>query len=146
MWSFLALERLCQDLRYAARMFVRSPGFTAVAISSLALGIGGNAAVFSLVNTLLIRPLPYPEPDRLVRITESYPKAAFVVFKEKSRTMDVAAVSPGSEFNLTGQGEAVRLFGSAASANLFSVLRSPVERGRSFEPFEDQLGSDEWSF
>jgi predicted permease len=142
MWSFFALERLWQDLRYALRTFRKNPGFTAVAAVSLAIGIGGNAAVFSLVNTLLIRPLPYSEPDRLVRIREVYPKAAYVVFREQSQTMDVASVSPGSEFNLTGQGEAVRLFGGATSTNLFSVLGAPVERGRRFAPGEDRPGRD----
>jgi putative ABC transport system permease protein len=142
MWSFLKLERLWQDLRYALRTFRENPGFTAVAAISLALGIGGNAAVFSLVNALLIRPLPYTEPDKLVRITEVYPIAAYVVFQQQSRTMDVASVSPGSEFNLTDQGEAVRLFGSATSANLFSVLGARMERGRSFQPGEEQPGRD----
>jgi hypothetical protein len=69
MWSFTMLERLLQDLRYAIRIFKKTPVFTAVAVVSLAVGIGGNAAMFSLVNTLLVRPLPYSEPDRLVRIT-----------------------------------------------------------------------------
>jgi predicted permease len=142
MWSFMRLERLWQDLRYAARMFTKSPGFTIVAAVSLALGIGGNAAVFSLVNTLLIRPLPYFEPDRLVRLKGTYPRAALVVFQQESRTMDVASVNPGSEFNLTGEGEAVRLFGSATSTNLFSVLGARLERGRSFEPGEDRPGRD----
>jgi putative ABC transport system permease protein len=142
MWSFLAVERLWQDVRYALRVFRRNPGFTAVAALSLALGIGGNAAVFSLVNTLLIRPLPYFEPHRLVRITEVYPKAAFVEFRQRSRTMDLASVSSGSEFNLTGEGEAVRLFGSASSVNLFSVLGVQPERGRGFEAGEDRPGRD----
>lgn len=142
MWSFPAFERLWQDLVHASRMFRKNPGFTAVAAVSLALGIGGNAAVFSLVNTLLIRPLPYAEPDRLIRITGVYPNAGLVVFREQSRTMDVASVSPGFEFNLTGQGEALRLFGAPASTNLFSVLGTPVARGRSFEAGEDRPGRD----
>jgi predicted permease len=142
MWSFLKLERLLQDLRYAGRMFARTPGFTSIAVLSLALGIGGNAAMFSLVNTLLIRPLPYFEPDRLIRIAGTYPRAAVPFFQERARTMDVAAVSPGADFNLTGHGEAIRVFGSNASANFFSVLGAPVARGRSFEPGEDAPGRD----
>jgi predicted permease len=98
--------------------------------------------VFSLVNTLLIRPLPYPEPNRLVRITEAYPKAAFVEFYHRSRALEVASVGPGAEFNLTGQGEAARVFGSATSANLFSVLEARMERGRAFRPGEDRPGRD----
>ncbi|HEY7303485.1 MAG TPA: ABC transporter permease [Bryobacteraceae bacterium] len=142
MWRFLSLERLAQDVRYAVRMFARTPVFTSVAVLSLALGIGGNAAMFSLVNTLLIRPLPYFEPGRLVRIGGVYPRAALLFFQQHARTMDVAAVSPGSEFNLTGQGEAIRVVGSYASANFFSVLSAPVARGRSFEPGDDTPGRD----
>ena len=142
MWSFLKLERLLQDFRFAARIFRRTPGFTAIAVLSLALGIGGNAAMFSLVNRLLVRPLPYHEPGRLVRITGIYPRAAVSFFQQQSRAMYVAAVSMGSEFNLTGRGEAVRILGSAASANLFSVLGAPVARGRGFEPGEDSPGRD----
>src|SRR5271170_5058164 len=136
-WSFLAVERLMQDLRYAGRILRRSPGFTAITALSIAIGIGGNAAVFSLVNALLIRPLPYPAPDRLVRITDAFPKAAPDIFRNESRTMEVASISPGFEFNLMGQGEAVRLFGSSTSANLFSVLRASPKLGRVFEPGED---------
>ncbi len=143
MWGFMRLERLIQDLRYGARMFARTPGFTAIAVFSLALGIGGNAAMFTLVNTLLIRPLPYPEPDRLVRITGTYPRAAVSVFQQQSRAMDIAAASTGSEFNLTGQGEPIRVFGSSASTNFFAVLGTPVARGRSFEPGEDSPGRDD---
>ncbi len=142
MWSFLRLERLLQDVRYACRLFRRTPGFTAIAVLSLALGIGGNAAMFSLVNTLLIRPLPYLEPDRLFRITGIYPRAAVPFFQERSRTMDVAAVSPESEFNLTGSGPAIRTFGSAVTANLLSVLGVAVARGRGFAPGQDSPGRD----
>lgn len=142
MWSFLKLERLWQDIRYGARMFRRTPGFTAIAVFSLAVGIGGNAAMFTLVNTLLVRPLPYRQPDRLVRITGIFPRAAIPFFRQRTRTMDVAAVSPGSEYNLTGEGEAIRIVGSAASANAFSVLGASPARGRSFEPGEDAPGRD----
>ncbi|MBV9763988.1 MAG: ABC transporter permease [Acidobacteriaceae bacterium] len=142
MWTFLSLERLLQDLRYAARIFAKTPAFSAVAIFSIALGIGGNAAMFSLVNALLIRPLPYVEPDRLIRITGTYPRAALPVFQQQSRTMNVAAASTGSEFNLAGQGEPVRVFGSDVSANFFTVLGSPISRGRTFKEGEDSPGRD----
>jgi predicted permease len=146
MWGWTSIERsmarLCQDLRYAARMFVRNPGFVTIASLSLALGIGANAAMFALVNTLLIRPLPYVEADRLVRLTGVYPKAAIAMFQEQSRGMDIAAAAPGSEFNLTGMGETVRVMGSVVSDNLFSVLRAPVQIGRSFEPGEHRPGAD----
>jgi len=75
--------------------------------------------MFSLINGALILPLPYTEPDRLVRGTEAYPKGGIAAMQEESRTMEVAAYLPDSEFNLTGDGEAVHLAGSVVSANLF---------------------------
>ncbi len=142
MWSFVRLEKLLQDVRYAARMFARTPVFTAIAVLSLAIGIGGNAAMFSLVDTLLVRPLPYLQPDRLVRVTGIYPRAAVPFFQQRSRTMDIAAVGTPTEYNLTGRGTAIRIFGTTASANLFSVLGTPVARGRGFELGEDSPGRD----
>jgi putative ABC transport system permease protein len=141
-WGFLALERLAQDLRYALRVFGRNPGFTAVAVVSLALGIGGNTAVFSFVNALLLRPLPYSEPDRLVRVDEYYPKGAVVFLQEQGSTMNLTSASPGSEFNLIGEGEAVRLLGSNVSVNLLSVLGANPLLGRGFQPGEDRPGTD----
>jgi predicted permease len=131
-----------QDIRYGLRMLAKNPGFTTIAVLTLALGIGGNAAMFSIVNALVLRPLPYPEPDRLVRITDYYPKGALVALQQRSRTMDIAGFTTESEFNLTGQGEAVRLVGSTVSANLFSVLGVGTELGRTFRAGEDQPGQD----
>jgi predicted permease len=133
---------LIQDLRYAFRMYGRTPVFTAISVLSLALGIGGNAAMFSLVNTLLVRPLPYSQPVRLVRITGIYPRAAVAFFEDRSRAMDVAAVSTGSEFNLTGQDLAARVTGNSASPNFLSVLGAAVARGRSFAAGEEHPGRD----
>lgn len=142
MWTFLWLEHLLQDMRYAARMFRRIPGFTAIAVISLALGIGGNVAMFTLVDTLLIRPLPFANPSRLVRITGVYPRAALPIFKRHSRALDVALAGSASELNLTGSGEPIRVLGSIASPNLFQVLGVSVERGRAFKPGEDSPGRD----
>ena len=136
------LEQTFQDLRFACRTLARNRGFTAAAVLSMALGIGGNAAMFSLVYSVLIRPLPYPEPDRLVRVTGYYPKGAVAAFEERSRTLSVAGFTTGSEFNLTGQGEALRLSGASVSASLFSVLGARAEIGRVFEPGEDRPGRD----
>jgi predicted permease len=138
----MALERFVQDLRYAFRMYGRTPAFTAISVLSLALGIGGNAAMFSLVNTLLVRPLPYSQPDRLVRITGIYPRAALPFFKERSHAMEIASVSIGSEMNLTGQGLATRVTGSKASPNFLSVLGTSVARGRNFSSGEESPGRD----
>jgi putative ABC transport system permease protein len=133
---------LWQDLRYSLRMLRQRPGFTLVAVLSLALGIGGNAAMFSLINGALIRPLPYTEPDRLVRVTEAYPKGGIAAMQERSRTMDVAAYLSDSEFNLTGEGEAVHLMGSGVSANLFSLLGASAKVGRTFGSEEGRPPSD----
>ena len=142
MWSFMSLDRFLQDLRYAIRMYGRTPVFTAISVVSLALGIGGNAAIFSLVNALLVRPLPYTQPENLVRITGTYPRAAVPFFRERSRAMEIAAVSIGSEINLAGQGPAIRVTGSSASSNFLSVLGASVARGRNFKPGEESPGRD----
>jgi predicted permease len=142
MWTIAPLETLGQDLRYAVRMLLQNPGVTVVAVSSLALGIGANAAMFSLVSAVLLRPLPYPDPDRLVRLTGFYPKGAVVTLQEEARTLEVAGVGPEQEWNLTGQGEAARLVGSTVSANLFTLLGRGATVGRAFEPGEDRPGRD----
>jgi putative ABC transport system permease protein len=141
-WRWARVEQFWQDLRYGVRGLRRNKGFTAVAALSLALGIGVNAAVFSLVNAVLLRQLPYSEPTRLTEVTGYYPQGAIVAMQQQSRTMDIAAYSTDSEVNLTGQGEAVRLTGSAVSANLFSVLGVEAEIGRVTRAGEDRPGID----
>jgi putative ABC transport system permease protein len=141
-WTFRQLETLAQDLRFALRVLSKHPGFTCVAVLSLALGIGANAAIFSFVSAVLLRPLPYPHAERLLQLTGAWPKGAVVAAQDESRTLDVAGYSDGEEFNLTGQGEAVRLVGSTVSANLFSLLGSRPELGRVFEAGEDRPGRD----
>ena len=141
-WSGAWVEQFWQDFRYGFRGLRRNKGFTLIAALSLALGIGGNAAIFSLVNALLFQRLPYKDPDRLVQVTGYYPKGAFAALQEQSRTMDIAAYTTDTEFNLTGEGEAVRLVGSAVSANLFSVLGIEAEVGRTFSRLESQPGQD----
>jgi predicted permease len=142
MWGFVSVDSLLHDIRYALRTFARNPGFAGISILSLALGIAGNTAIFSIMNTLLIKPLPFRDPSRLERITQLYPKAIFEYFQQHSKTMDIAFVSPATEFNLTGAGPASRIAGSEVSDNFFSVLGVTVERGRAFEPGEDRPGND----
>ena len=133
-----------QDLRYGLRQLHKSLGFTAVAAFTLALGIGANTAIFSLVSGILLRPLPYPRPAELVSITGTYPKGAFAAMRDHVHTMDVAAYAEGHEFNLTHVGEPVRLTGTAVSAELFAVLGTRAELGQTFHSGEDAPGQDNY--
>ena len=129
-----------QDVRYALRQLRKSLGFTAVASFTLALGIGANTAIFSLVGGILLQPLPYPRPSELVSVTGTYPKGAFAAMREQVHTMEVAAYAEGHEFNLSHVGNPVRLTGTAVSAEFFSVLGTRPEVGRSFSAGEDAPG------
>jgi predicted permease len=138
------METLLQDVRYGLRMLWKSPGFTAVAVLTLALGIGANTAIFSLVNGILLAPLPYANPQQLVSVTGTYPRGAFVAMLEQVHSMDVAAYAEGHEFNLTGQDEPVRLTGTMVSAELFSVLGARPALGRALNHGEDVAGQDDY--
>jgi predicted permease len=141
-WGWRWLEEFVEDARYGLRRMRKSSGFTAIAILTLALGIGANTAIFSLVNGILLAALPYPNPDQLVSITGAYPKGAFVAMREQMRTMDVGAYVEGQELNLTRFGEPVRLTGTSVSAELFSILGARAELGRTFYLGEDIPGQD----
>ena len=136
-WGWRWVEDLLQDLQYGGRMLRKNPGFALIAILTLALGIGANTAIFSLVSGILLQPLPYRHPEQLVSVTGTYPKGGFVAMREQIRTMDVAAYVEGYEFNLTGLGEPIRLTGTPVSAELFSVLGAEAELGRTFRSGED---------
>src|SRR5437667_10404705 len=116
------MSTLLQDLRYGLRMLAKNPGFTIVAVVTLALGIGANTASFSLVNGILLQPLRFAQADRLVAITDWYPQGALVAMRANLHSMEVAGYSDGQELNLTGLGDPVRLYGTAVSANFFSLL------------------------
>jgi predicted permease len=141
-WGWTWLETLLQDLRYGARTLRKNPGFTIVAVLTLALGIGANTAIFSLVNGVLLQPLPYAQPARLVGTTEYYPQGALEVMREQSQTMQLVGVSDNGEYNLTGSGDPVRLIGNSVSADFFSVLGTQPAMGRTFQHGEDQPGKD----
>jgi putative ABC transport system permease protein len=144
------MNTLTQDIRYGLRGMWRSRGFTAVAVLSLALGIGANAAIFSLVNAVLLRPLPFPEPDRLVMVWEDqasigFPRdtpapANYVDWKTQNRVFqDMAAMSWRSG-NLTGDGEPERISAYGVTANFFPLLGVQPALGRNFLPEEDRPG------
>jgi len=138
------MRALWQDVRYGLRMLANNPSFTLIAVLTLALGIGANTAIFSLVDGILLRPLPYVKPENLVSVTGSYPRGAFVAMREQLRTLDVAAYAEGHEFNLTSQGEPVRLAGTFVSAELFSILGASPELGQTFHSGEDAAGQDNY--
>jgi len=142
------LESLWRDLCHAGRIFRKNPGFTATVALTLALGIGANTALFSICNAVLLKPLPYRDPDQLVMLWEQIPQttmpvapANFLDWREQARSFsEIAAINPFPNFILTGQGEPMRLTGAAVSWNLFSLLGTPITMGRSFLREEDQPG------
>ncbi len=139
-----------QDARYGARLMTRSPGFAAAVILTVTLGIGATTAMFSIVYSVLLQPLPYRQPDRLVNLWNTAPKrglprayvgiANVVDWKARNHVFeDIAIVRAIANFNLTGVGEPERLLGSRVSANLFPVLGVTPLLGRTFTADEDQL-------
>jgi len=137
------IDTLRQDLRYAGRTLQRNPGFATVAILTLALGIGANTAVFSLVDGILLSRLPYASPDQLVSIKgATYPNGAFAAMRDEVRTLDVATYAEGHSFTLTGSGEPVRLTGTRVSAELFSILGVHPSIGRWLQRGDDVSPQD----
>jgi predicted permease len=139
------METFFQDIRFGARTLSRNPGFACIAVLTLALGVGANAAIFSVVNAVLLRPLPWGEPDRAVMIWSRW--TAFDKtwvsdgevngYRRQSKTLaDVAAWSDG-QVNLTGDGEPERVPAGSVMANVFSVLGVSPIKGRTFTPQED---------
>jgi len=138
------LHDLAGDARFALRSFSRSPSFTAVAVASLALGIGVNTAIFSAVNALLLEPLPYPHPDRLVWIDEEQvlPAVDFVDWSEHSQTLEAIAAYTVDDLTLTGVGEPERVAGFHVSESLFPTLGASMLLGRNFLPAEEREGGE----
>ena len=143
------LEILLSDVRYGIRMMARSPGFTIVAILTLALGIGANTAIFSVVNGVLLNPLPFPQSDQLVTLSESKPNfftgsISFPNFRDWQRsnhTFSSMAISRPISFSLTGTGEAEQLKAELLSSEYFSLLGVKPVIGRMFAPGEDEVGA-----
>jgi predicted permease len=143
---------MLQDARFGFRMLRKSPGFTAVAMLTLALGIGANTAIFTVINSVLLRPLPFGEPDRLVRIWESNPPRGWPTFgasypnyldwAAQVRTFDALAATAGAAFTLSDGGSAERVVAMAATHTFVPVLGAAPLVGRNFGPEEDRPGGN----
>jgi len=144
---------LLTDLKHGLRVLLKNPGFTAAAIIVLALGIGANTAIFSVVNAVLLRPLPFRDPARLVQIwhvppAKSFPgmtefavsAANFIDWQQQNDVFDKMAIYSGSSLNLTGREQPEALRGAAVSADFFSTLQVQPMLGRTFTPDQDQQG------
>jgi len=140
-----------QDLRFAARTLRKNPGFAAVVVITLALGIGANTGIFTVVNGVVLKPLPYPDPDRLLTLWErsqsdglqsTVAPANFYDWRAQSRSFaKMAAIDPYPDFILNGSGEAQRLSGADVSGDFFSLLGTRMELGRDFLTEEDRPGT-----
>ena len=137
-----------QDLRSAVRQVVKTPGVTAVVIITIALGVGANTALFSVVNGVLLNPLPYPQPDQLVTLHQSKPNfntgsISFPNFRDwhkDNQTFSSMAISRGYAFSLTGAGEAIQVNGQFVTSDYFKVMGIPLLRGRAIDARESEAG------
>jgi len=147
------VETLRQDLRFAGRVLRKNSGFTLVAVLTLALGIGATSGILALVNAVLIRPVPFSDPDRVVLVWETQPKrnnktrlatlADFLDWRDRNHVFqEMSAWVPWSA-TITGQSEPEELVGARASTNFFDLLGVKAAVGRSFLPDEEQPGHDQ---
>ncbi|HKY27257.1 MAG TPA: ABC transporter permease [Pyrinomonadaceae bacterium] len=139
------MDSLIKDIRYAIRSLIKRPGFIAVAIITLALGIGANTAIFSVINAVVLRPLPYDDPDRLVMVWEtiagndrrSVAPGNYVDWRDHNTTFTELSAAFNGNFNLTGDGEPERINGATVTSNLMKVLGVQAQLGRTFQPEDD---------
>src|SRR5262245_19031287 len=149
-WQWPRLETFFQDLRFGARMFLKKPGFTLIALITLAIGIGANTAIFSVVNAALLKPLSYKDPDRLVFLWSARPNGArdglsfqeFNEFKEQSEVFERLAADTTQSVNLTGIKEPDRVRGAFVYANFFETFKIAPLIGRTFAKGEDGAGAE----
>ncbi|HYX54113.1 MAG TPA: ABC transporter permease [Candidatus Limnocylindrales bacterium] len=144
------MNNLLQDIRYAARRLRKTPGFTTIAVLTLALGIGANTAIFTVINAVLLKPLPFEDPGRLVllseRILPQFPILSvsyqnYKDWREQSKSFTGVSAIQNLQMTLTGQGDPERLPAQRANANLFEVLGAEAAKGRAFLPQEDTAGA-----
>ena len=146
------METLLQDLRYTVRVLLKKPAFTAIVVLALAIGIGANTAIFSVVNAILLRPLPYKNFDRISMVWMDNPKLGvaedwhsypnYVDYKQQNQVYEDIAAFNNRSFNLTGVGDPVRILGAWNTASLFSVLGVEPLMGRVFTEEEEEPGKD----
>jgi predicted permease len=146
------IEQVWQDGRYSLRMMRKNPGFTAIAVITLALGIGANTAIFSLVDSILMRPLQYQQPDRLVKLMQSdrqigldiwnLSQASFAALRDNSHSLEAVAAYSNGGVNLTGDVEPERVQVTNVTADFFKVLGLPPVLGRTFRSTEDTPGNN----
>src|SRR5215468_4563486 len=146
------MQTLLQDLRYGARMLFKNPGFTLIVLFTLALGIGANTVIFSVVNTVLLRPLPFKKADRLVRINESNPEHGWPLFgvshpnfldwRARNQTFEGMAATTTASFNLNAGGDVEVIRGTLITADFLPVLGVSPALGRNFLPEEDRPGGN----
>ena len=146
------METLLQDIRYGCRMLAKSSGFTAVAVLTLAIGIGANTAIFSVINAAMFHALPYRDPDRLVHLWETRPEHEFtqmeasrpnlLEWQASNHVFSGLAGYTGMNFSLTGRGTPQRIYGARVSSNFFDVLGVTPAIGRAFRPDEDRSGGE----
>ena len=157
-WDALCLQprrledEMFQDLRFGLRILFKQKGFTVTALLTLALGIAANTSIFSLINGVLLKPLPYSEPERLVSVFENFKERSqdfvdlnapgFIDWRSQNTVFEEMAAYQGRGFDLTGIGEATRVFGVRASASLFPLLRINPALGRGFSAEEDVFGGN----
>jgi predicted permease len=142
-------DEMIQDLRYGVRMLLKNPGFTAVAVFTLALGIGANTAIFSVINGVLLKPLPYEQPGQLVNLWEGAPwglstvsPGAFIDWRDGNTSLEALSAVRGASMNLSGEGDPERLNGLTVSASYLRILHIQPILGRGFSPDEDRPGGD----
>jgi len=145
------METLWQDIKFGARMLLKFPGFTVLAVLTLSLGIGANTAIFSLINGMLLKPLPYPEGDRLLFVSEwakevpgmSFSMENFKDLRDQNKTLEAVMAYRGQTFVLTGGSDrAERLNGREVTSGIFDTLRVKPLVGRAFTPDEDKVGAE----
>ncbi len=149
MWGWASLERLLQDLRFGLLMLRKQPDFSLIAVLTLALGIGANTAIFSVINGVLLSPLPYADPERLALVWESVAKTGgeyavrvqnFLSWRQQQQVFDQIAAFQYQDFNLTGGDQPERVQAVYVTANMFPLLGVQPALGRNFSPTEERFG------